>query len=49
MLHALETTFNNADYTVSLQPGENRFKITATNKYGKSTDIIYTVTYTPAP
>lgn len=35
------------DYTASLQPGENKFKVTAANKYGKSTDVVYTVTYTP--
>lgn len=40
--------YYSTSYTASLQPGENKFKITATNKYGKSTDVIYTVTYTPA-
>lgn len=35
------------DYTASLQPGENTFKITATNMYGKSTDVIYKVNYSP--
>ncbi|SFB51672.1 S-layer homology domain-containing protein [Cohnella sp. OV330] len=35
------------DYTATLQPGENKFKITATNKYGKTTDVLYTVTYAP--
>lgn len=37
------------DYTATLQPGENKFKITASNKYGKSTDVVYTVTYAPEP
>ncbi|MEO3947429.1 S-layer homology domain-containing protein [Gorillibacterium sp. CAU 1737] len=35
--------------SVKLKEGTNTFKIVASNKYGKSTEILYTVTYTPAP
>ena len=34
---------------LQLSPGENRFKIVAANTYGKTTEVFYTVTYTPAP
>lgn len=34
---------------LSLKPGDNTFKIVAANIYGKTTELMYTVTYTPAP
>lgn len=33
---------------VKLTPGANTFKLVASNSYGKTTEVVYTVTYTPA-
>ncbi|MCC3372494.1 S-layer homology domain-containing protein [Cohnella sp. REN36] len=33
---------------VTLNPGANPFKLVASNSYGKTTEVFYTVTYTPA-
>lgn len=38
----------NKSYSVSLNEGENILKFVATNKYGKSTEVLYKVTYTAA-
>ncbi|MHA7965355.1 S-layer homology domain-containing protein [Paenibacillus sp. CAU 1782] len=38
----------NASISVNLKEGENVLKFVATNKYGKSTEILYKVTYTAA-
>lgn len=35
------------DYTASLNPGENAFRISVTNKYGVSSDVSFTVQYEP--
>lgn len=32
---------------LSLKPGLNVFKIIASNSYGKTSEILYQVTYTP--
>ncbi|QHT58738.1 S-layer homology domain-containing protein [Paenibacillus lycopersici] len=34
--------------TLNLNEGTNTFKLSATNKYGKTTEVTYTVTYAPA-
>ncbi|MNH38748.1 hypothetical protein D3C79_998280 [compost metagenome] len=34
--------------SVTLKPGENIFKIVASNSYGKTSEIIYKVIYKPA-
>lgn len=34
---------------VTLNPGVNTFKIVASNSLGKTSEVVYTVTYTPSP
>lgn len=38
----------NKSYSANLNEGENILKFVATNKYGKSTEVLYKVTYTAA-
>lgn len=40
-------SYNRMD--VSLTPGVNTFKLVASNSFGKTTEVVYSVTYAPAP